>query len=57
MDRVVYGNERPKLSKVRPVDAARLLQRCWASEQSMRPSCKEVVTVLETIILSLVARS
>jgi serine/threonine protein kinase len=52
MDRVVYGNERPKLSKVRPVDAARLLQRCWASEQATRPSCEEVVAVLETIILS-----
>ena len=52
MDRVVYGNERPKLDKVQPVQLAALLSHCWHCDQAVRPSCNEIICELQDIMIS-----
>ena len=49
---VVQEDYRPKIPSSTPADYADLLQHCWHREPSSRPTSKEIVQTLNTMIES-----
>ena len=52
-ERVVYGNERPKLLQSWPLDLKTLMKMCWSEQIEIRPSFTEIKMVLKDVILHL----
>lgn len=56
MERVVHGGQRPSLSAIAhlslPESLTRLLEQCWHTNPSQRPSCATIVTALDALINS-----
>lgn len=52
-ERVIYGNERPKVSQSWPLDLKNLMKMCWSEKIENRPDFKTVKMVLKDIILDL----
>jgi len=50
---VVDGELRPHRCKKCPKELNQLMQKCWSSDMVVRPSFKDVVSVLESILINL----
>jgi serine/threonine protein kinase len=57
MERVVKGGERPKIREDLPLPLIWLIERCWDRDPSIRPSCAEVLYILDTCVEWLDQRS
>ena len=54
LERVVRGGQRPSLSAIAhlslPESLTRLMEQCWHTNPSQRPSCATIVTALDALI-------